>query len=326
MPLLLDRAAIAQSPSPTPTPPPGKVNQPTPKPANPQNTKPTPTPAPKPTAPAPIPVAPAASSDDNPLVPPGASLDELIQRQINDDLWEEMKGDLPCAEATTGCISQLQAKASQSHPLLNEVDKRVAEIQTRIDEAKSANRSSINLSVFEPGLQVFLKEETIINQTTRQTEKVGFLERIGRLFTSPVPILNEVFSVVGIPLLRSFSGGNDQQRQSAIAIADLQVKLAQMQRDRAQLNDTIREKIYLAIFDLDDAKREFQISREVAKRSSQRMQLIEVEYRLGQGTTNSFLSETSSLDKEKATTYRAWTQLRSRLEKVKLLVLGIDGL
>lgn len=325
-------SAIAQNPRTNPTPPPAKNNQPLPpapsasqsvKPAStPQN--PTVKPASKPIAPAPIPAA--STSDDNPLVPPGASLDELIQRQINDDLWEEMKGDLPCADATTECISQLQAKAGQSNPLLNEVDKRIQEIQVKIDEAKTANRTSIKLSVFEPALQVFLREETIVNATTRQTEKVGFLERLGRLFSSPVPILNELFVAVGIPLLRSFSGGNDQQRNSAIAISDLQVKLAQMQRDRAQLNDTVREKIYLAVFDLDDAKREFQISQEIAKRSAQRMQLIEVEYRLGQNSTNSFLSETSSLDREKASTYRAWTQVRSRLEKVKLLVLGVDGI
>jgi hypothetical protein len=328
MQAVLPNEAIAQSN--IPTPPPVKNNQPLPptpptSPAS-QNVKPTPTPAPRPIAPAQIPVAPTASSDNNPLVPPGASLDELIQRQINDDLWEEMKGDLPCGDATTECISQLQAKASQSNPLLKEVDTRIQQIQTKIDEAKTANRTSIKLSVFEPALQVFLKEETIVNASTRQTEKVGFLERLGRLFSSPVPILNELFSAVGIPLLRSFSGGNDQQRNSAIAISDLQVKLAQMQRDRAQLNDTVREKIYLAVFDLDDAKREFQISQEIAKRSAQRMQLIEVEYRLGQNSTNSFLSETSSLDREKASTYRAWTQVRSRLEKVKLLVLGVDGI
>jgi hypothetical protein len=317
---VLTNEAIAQSKVPTPTPPPGKLNQPSS--STPKN--PTAKPAPKPIAPAPIPAAP--TSDNNPLVPPGASLDELIQRQINDDLWEEMKGDLPCADATTGCISQLQAKASQSHPLLKEVDTRIQQIQTKIDEAKTANRTSIKLSVFEPALQVFLKEETIANSSTGQTEKVGFLERLGRLFTSPAPLLNELFNAVGIPLLRSFSGGNDQQRNSAIAISDLQVKLAQMQRDRAQLNDTVREKVYLAVFDLDDAKREFQISQEIAKRSSQRMQLIEVEYRLGQNSTNSFLSETSSLDREKASTYRAWTQVRSRLEKVKLLVLGVDGI
>ncbi len=246
--------------------------------------------------------------------------------QMNDDIWQQMKGDLPCAEATTECIAQLQELAGQNNALLVEIDAKISEIQVRIDEAKTSNQTAINLSVFEPGLQVLLRQDTVTDPDTRQTRKVGFVERIGQLFTSPVPLLNELFNAVGIPLLRKISGGNDQQRQSAIAISDLQIKVAQMQRDRAQFADTIREKIYLATFDLDDAIRKFQISQEIAKRSVQRMQIIQIEYRLGQGETENYLAQISSLDQKKATTYKSWTATRSRLEKLKLLVLGVNGL
>ena len=264
--------------------------------------------------------------DPNPLNRAGDSLDRLIQMQMNDDIWMQMKGDLPCAEATTDCISQLQELAGQNNALLVEIDAKIFDIEAKIDEARASNRTAINLSVFEPALQILLRQDTVINQDTKQPQRIGFIERIGQLFTSPVPLLNELFNAVGIPLIRKVSGGNDQQRQSAIAISDLQIKVAQMQRDRAQLADTIREKIYLAVFDLDDAIRKFQISQEIAKRSVQRMQIIQIEYRLGEGETENYLAQISSLDGKKAATYKAWTATRSRLEKLKLLVLGVNGL
>lgn len=128
---------------------------------------------------------------------------------------------------------------------------------------------------------------------------------------------------MGIPLFdKLFGGGNEQAHSREIAISDLQVKLAEIQRERAELANQVKEKVALAVFDFDTSRREFQISQEVAKRESARMQLIEVEYRLVQGDSNSYLAQLTSLDARKAQTFRAWASLRSQLEKIKLLVLG----
>lgn len=134
---------------------------------------------------------------------------------------------------------------------------------------------------------------------------------------------NEVLKAVGIPLFdKLFGGGNEQAHSRAIAISDLQVKLAEIQRERAKLANQVKEKVALAVFDFDTSRREFQISQEVAQRESARMHLTEVEYRLGQGDSNSYLAQLTSLDARKAQTFRAWASLRSQLEKIKLLVLG----
>jgi hypothetical protein len=52
------------------------------------------------------------------------------------------------------------------------------------------------------------------------------------------------------------------------------------------------------------------------------MQLVEVEYKLGHGSTESYLSQLSSLDKNKSQTWKSWSAMQSRLERIKLLIDG----
>lgn len=261
------------------------------------------------------------ASDPNPLNPTGDSLDSLIQRGINADLWQQMRGGLPCVDATTECITQLQEIATQENPLLIEIDTRIEEINSKIEEAKAANKKSIDLAVLRPAARVFL-EPTFPVQSNFTQRQPGTIEKIAQIFTSPVGVINEVLKAVGIPLFDKLFGGSDQNQERAIAISDLQVKLAEIQRSRAELANQVKEKIALAVFDFDTSRREFQISQEVSKREAARIQLTEAEYRLGQGDSNSYLGQLTSLDGRKAQTFRAWTSLRSQLEKIRLLVLG----
>jgi hypothetical protein len=43
-----------------------------------------------------------------------------------------------------------------------------------------------------------------------------------------------------------------------------------------------------------------------------------------EGDSNSCLGGLNGLDAEKAQTYRSWAAMRSRIEKIKLLVLGVE--
>ncbi len=232
-----------------------------------------------------------------------------------------MKGDLPCVDATTECIAQLQQVAVQQNPLLVEVDTRIEEITTKIEEAKAANKKSIDLSILKPAARVFL-EPSFSTQPKLNQRQPGTIEKVMGLFTSPVGMFNELLRAVGIPLVDKIFGGNDQNQERAIAISDLQVKLAEIQRGRAELADKVKEKVALAVFDFDTARRDFQISQEIAQREAFRTQLSEVKYRMGNGDSVTYLGQLSSLDRNKATTWRSWASMRSQLEKIKLLVLG----
>jgi hypothetical protein len=50
--------------------------------------------------------------------------------------------------------------------------------------------------------------------------------------------------------------------------------------------------------------------------------LYKVSYRFGQSSTEAYLGQQSSLDKQKASVLREWAQMRSQLEKIKLIVLA----
>ena len=255
-------------------------------------------------------------------------MDVLIQKGINADLWQQMKGDLPCVDATTECIAQLQQTAAQKNPLLKEVDTRIQEIQQKIDEAKAQNKKSIDLSVLRPAARVFLEPQfdapiVQAGQPVRLQPRRGPIEKLFQIFTSPVGVVNELLRAVGIPLFdKLLGGGNEQAQGRSIAIADLQVKLAEIQRGRAELADKVKERVALAVFDFDTSRRQFQISQEISKRESSRVQLSEVDYRLGSGDSAAYLGQLSALDRNKAATWTSWASVRSQLAKIQLLVLG----
>ena len=226
--------------------------------------------------------------------------------------------------ATTDCISRLQSAATQRNPLLLEIDKRIEEANNKIAEAKISNKKSIQLGVFTPALQVLLQPQ-IIGRDSQGNERrtSGFLGNIVSIFAGG-GIIDKVISAVGIPLLQAAFGGSPENQRNAIAISDLQVKVAELQRGRAELAQKIREQVYLAAFEFDEAAREFQISQEIAKRDAARVQLLTIDYRFGGGDSSSYLNALNSSDKQKAQTYRAWAAMRSRIEKIKLLVLGVE--
>ena len=263
----------------------------------------------------------AVTPSVNPLNSAGDELERLIQTRINDDMWKSMRGRLPCVDTSVACVQQLQELAIANSPALKELDTKIEEINTKIEEAKARNQRAIQLSVFEPALQSFLTIEKVPT-SNGQTRDRGFLDKLIGIFTNPVPSLNNILSLVGIPLLKATTGGNDQAQQRAIAISDLQVKVAELQRGRTDIALKLRETVQLQVLEFDAAAREFQIAQVIAQREVTRMTLLEVEYRFGEGDTRTYLGNISSLDAQKAATLRSWTQMRSRLERIKLLVLG----
>jgi hypothetical protein len=110
----------------------------------------------------------------------------------------------------------------------------------------------------------------------------------------------------------------------AIAIEDLQVKVAELQRGRAEAAQQIREKITLIVLELDIAKREFQIAQEVARRDGDRLKIIEVSYRFGEGSSEAYLAQLSAMDAKKAAVFKQWSKMRTQLELLKILVLNED--
>lgn len=265
----------------------------------------------------------------NPLNPAGDSLDRLIKLRINDDLWKAMLGDLPCLETQEACIKELQGLAVQNSRSLKAIDERIQIVNQKIEESRANNRKTVNLSVFEPLVTAYLKLDTITTtnaQGQQQTKQRGFFDKVANLlFGNQIQGVNEILSLIGLPLFRNLGGGDAAAQAREIGIADLQVKVAQVEKERAELADKIKETVMMQVLDFDVIRKDFQVSQEVARREVIRGKLRQIDYRYStKVSTDSYLSSLSSLDNVKANSYRQWARLRSQLAKIKILVLG-DG-
>ncbi|HLO52503.1 MAG TPA: hypothetical protein VK211_29155 [Kamptonema sp.] len=244
-------------------------------------------------------------------------------------MFKSLISPLPCLDTTSTCISQLQGLAVSNSPINKKIDESITKIEEKIEEATTANKQSIQMAVFEPALQYFLRLNTTTGQTagqtgqTQQPAQTGFLQNVLGIFTSPVSTINNLLNVIGIPILRSFTGGNQEQKQAAIAISDLRVKVEELRKSKEEIALKTRDSVLLAVLEFDVRSREFQIQQAIAKREIQRFELYKVSYRFGSSTTETYLGQQSSLDKQKASVLREWSQMRSQLERIKLIVLAV---
>jgi hypothetical protein len=245
--------------------------------------------------------------------------------RIHEDLWVAMRGELPCLDISESCLGQLQALAVQNSTAIKAIDERVEIINGKIEEAKRNNQATVRLGVFEPLVQNWLQLEQVPTGSTKPRR--GFLNRVFDLFSQPLNGVNEILSLVGVPLFKNAIGGDPNVQARSIAIADLQVKVAEVENKRGDLAQKIREAVIMQVLDFDQYRREFQVSQEVAKRSQLRLKVIELDYRMASGTvtTPGYLSELSAVDQQKAQTFRAWAKLRTQLVRVKLLVMPDAG-
>jgi hypothetical protein len=257
-------------------------------------------------------------TEQNPFSKP--DIDKLIQTQFNDDMWRIMRGGLPCLETSANCLQQLQERAVGQSPLLKEIDARIAEANQKVEEAKQRNQKSIKLAVLTPGLQYLL---TPVAQTDAKKRPRGFIDNIAALFRGDISLINGLLNVVGVPFFQSLTGGNEQAQTRAIAISDISVKIAELQRGRAQLADTIREKVATSLVKFDESRTDYQTSVIVASRSVQQFQVFEIRYIRGNNDTESYLAQQNRLDNVKAQTYSSWAKMRRSLFELKLLVLSV---
>jgi hypothetical protein len=293
-------------PSPAPTPP-------TPVPP------PTPPPPPKPTPPLP---SALRETPNNPLAAP-QNIDELLKLRMTEDIWMAMYSPLSCLDVTADCIAKLQQEAVQNSPVIKELEEKIATVNQKIEEAQTNNKKSIALSIFEPGLQVFLKQDTVIENG--QSRKIGFFERVGQLFSDPLPLLNDLLGAIGIPILRGAYGGNDAQQSRAIQISDLVVKVAEIERIKTEVGAKTREKIQQLVLDFDVIAREFQAEQAIAIGEKKSFKLYAVTYAAGDGDTNTYLNRQGQLNRTKLQVFKNWARVRAQITAIKSVVVPRDA-
>ena len=269
--------------------------------------------------PAPPPPLPPVlrETPNNPLAAP-QNIDDLLRLQITEDLWVAMYLPLSCLDITPDCIAKLQQEAVKNSPVIKELEIKIATVKGKIEEAKTSNQKSIDLSLFEPALQVFLKQETVVENG--QSRKVGFIERVGQIFSNPGSLFSELLSAIGIPLLQRAYGGSDAQQSRAIQISDLIVKVAEIERIKVEVGAKTREKVQQLILDFDVLAREFQAEQAFAATETKSFKLYAVTYAAGDGDTNIYLNRKEKLDKTKLQVFKYWAKVRGQITAIKTVV------
>jgi hypothetical protein len=205
--------------------------------------------------------------------------------------------------------------------LLKELDTRIEEANNKINEARSKNAKTVRLSVLTPALQYLLGPAVTPGQA--QPEGKGLIDNLLAIFNGKTGVINGLLNVIGVPLFVGSQGANTEANRNAIAISDLQIKVAELQRARAQLADTIREKVAVALVKFDEGRTDFQIAQVVGARAIDQFKVFELRYIRGNNDTESYLAKQSQLDRVKADTYASWGKMRRSLFEIKLLVLGV---
>ncbi|WP_146138501.1 hypothetical protein [Chamaesiphon polymorphus] len=270
-----------------------------------------------PTPPLPLPSV-LRETPNNPLAAP-PDIDELLKVRMSEDIWVAMYSPLVCLDTTPNCIAKLQQAAVQNSPVIKELEVKVATVNQKIAAAKTNNQQSLELSIFEPALQVFLQRETVVENG--QSRKLGFGERVGQLFSNPGEVLGELLGAIGIPLLRGLYGGNDAQRSRAIQITDLTVKVAEMERIKTELAAKTREKVQQLILDFDVLAREFQAEQAIAQTETRSFKLYAITYAAGDGDTHTYLNRKEKLDRTKLQVFKNWARVRNQITAIKSVVL-----
>jgi hypothetical protein len=284
-----------------------------------------PTVVPPPTSPvttSPTIIPPALrDTPNNPLSAP-QDIDGLLRLRVSEDLWQAMYSPLPCLDTTADCIQRLQIEAVQNSPVIKELDAKIATVNQKIEEAKTNNKKSIELAVFEPALQVFLRQDTVLENG--QTRKIGVIERIGQLFSNPGPVLSELLGAIGIPLLRGAYGGTDAQQSRAIQISDLVVKVAEIDRGKTEVTAKTRERVQQMVLEFDVFAREFQAEQAIAVSEEKSLKLYAVSYAAGDGDTDVYLNRKERLEKTKLQVFKAWARVRAQITTLKAVVVPRD--
>jgi hypothetical protein len=258
---------------------------------------------------------------NNPLSAP-QDIDKILKMRMNEEQWVLMYQPLSCLDISPDCVQKLQLEAVQNSPVIKELETKIQEINSHIENAKTNNKKSIDLAIFEPGLQLFLKKETVVENG--QTRTVGFLDRIGQVFTNPGVVLNDLLATIGIPLLRGAYGGNDAQQSRSIQISDLTVKVAEMERGKAEIANKTKEKIQQLVLDFDTAAREFQAEQAIVRSESRSFKIYAITYAAGDGDTNIYLHRQEQLERAKLKVFKDWAKLRAQISTVKNLVISKD--
>ena len=199
--------------------------------------------------------------------------------------------------------------AIRNSPALQELDIVLAEIDNRIQTAKTNQQKSILSDLFSPLVRALVDTDNLTKSHSKN---------------APVTLFNNpwatIASAIGVPLFQLLLGGNAAQQSRQIAISDLETRAAQLQRNRRELEEKVKEEVTRGILNLERLTLlEEQATRRLQAQQQQQT-IRNIQYRKGQGSTVNYLSEMEKLEDLKMKAELARKERELELQRITRLV------
>jgi hypothetical protein len=126
-----------------------------------------------------------------------------------------------------------------------------------------------------------------------------------------------------VVIVQNIFGGGDAQKVD-LAIADLELKTSELEARKAEIASRLKDLVLAEILRFEQLHHQSELQTAIAARETTRFKVIEISYRLGEGSTEQMMSLMSQLDRVKALAATTKLEMKAQALKIQRLVMGIN--
>lgn len=239
------------------------------------------------------------------------TLDEKLEAREESEQEELLKGDLPCLDAKPECVKQLQELAIQNSPEIKAIDIQIAQSSDAVKLARVQGQGSF-FEAINPYVSAIAP---ILLQNSRPLA-------FGEIRTP----LDSRLLFEALPAIISGRAASDvNQTRNNQANADLQIKLAQLEKTKTEIAIALKGKIQDALITFEQLKDDANLQNTIVRREEVRAKLIEIGYRMGESSTTEQIARLNEFDRKKISASQSKSRMRSQALRIQRLVKGIDN-
>jgi len=243
--------------------------------------------------------------------PEPENLDDKLDNREASEQFDLLKGDLPCLDSKPECIKQLEDLAIAASPEIRAIDTQIASSSDAVKLAAVQGQGS-----FVEGIQPWVSAIAPILLKDATPASAGEIR----------PSLTASLLFQALPTIISGRATSDaNQTKNNQANADLQIKLAQLERSKAEIAIAIKGKVTDYVIAFEQMKDEADLQVTIVRREEVRAKLIEISYRLGESSTIDQVARMNEFDRKKIIASQLKTKMRSQALRIqRLCIRGED--
>lgn len=239
------------------------------------------------------------------------NLDDKLERREDAEQDVMLRGSLPCLDAKPECVKQLQDLAIANSPEIKALDIQIAQSAEAVKLAKVQGQGSF-FEIISPYVSAIAP---ILSQNSRP---LAFGE-----IRSP---LDSRLLFEALPTIISGRAASDaNQTKNTQANADLQIKLAQLEKTKAEITIALKGKVEEALITFEQLKDDANLQTTIVRREEVRAKLIEIGYRMGESSTIEQIARLNELDRKKISASQSKSKMRSQALKIQRLATNDNG-